>query len=124
MMFYTTITGWLLYYCYANIAGMFTGMDANAVGNFFGELTLNPGKQTFWMACSVILGFAIVAIGLQNGVEKITKVMMLLLLALILVLAVHSITIPGSSEGLKFYLLPDFSKITESGFGEVVFAAM
>ena len=124
MMFYTTITGWLLYYCYANIAGMFTGMDANAVGNFFGELTLNPGKQTFWMAGSVILGFAIVAIGLQNGVEKITKVMMLLLLALILVLAVHSITIPGSSEGLKFYLLPDFSKITESGFGEVVFAAM
>ncbi|MBR5866613.1 MAG: sodium-dependent transporter, partial [Spirochaetaceae bacterium] len=64
MMFYTTITGWLLYYCYANIAGMFTGMDANAVGNFFGELTLNPGKQTFWMAGSVILGFAIVAIGL------------------------------------------------------------
>ena len=124
MMFYTTITGWLLYYCYANIAGMFTGMDANAVGNFFGELTLNPGKQTFWMAGSVILGFAIVAIGLQNGVEKITKVMMILLLALILVLAIHSITIPGSSEGLKFYLLPDFSKITESGFGEVVFAAM
>lgn len=124
MMFYTTISGWLLYYCYGNIAGLFQGLDVSGIENFFTTLTANPGKQIVWMAVGVIGSFFIVGIGLQKGVEKITKIMMTLLLCLIVVLAVHSITIPGSSNGLKFYLLPDFSKITDSGFSEVIFAAM
>ena len=124
MFFYTTIAGWLLYYCFSNITGAFSGLDAKGVENFFGSLTANPGQQIFWMALVTILSFVIVGIGLKNGVEKITKVMMSLLLVLIVILAIHSITLKGSSEGLKFYLLPDFSKVTESGFSEVIFAAM
>lgn len=124
MFFYTTIAGWLLYYCFSNITGAFSGLDAKGVENFFGALTANPGQQIFWMALVTILSFVIVGIGLKNGVEKITKVMMSLLLVLIVILAIHSITLKGSSEGLKFYLLPDFSKVTESGFSEVIFAAM
>lgn len=124
MFFYTTIAGWLLYYCFANITGAFSGLDTKGVESFFGSLTANPGQQIFWMALVTILSFVVVGIGLKNGVEKITKVMMLLLFGLIVILAIHSITIPGSSKGLKFYLLPDFSKVTESGFTEVIFAAM
>ena len=104
--------------------GTFSGLDASGVDQVFGNLTSNPGKQIFWMALVTIFSFVVVGIGLKNGVEKITKVMMSLLLVLIVVLAINSITLKGSSEGLKFYLLPDFSKVTESGFGEVIFAAM
>ena len=124
MMFYATISGWLLYYCFASLTGQFQGLDTAAVASFFGTLTSNPGTQFLWMAITVVLSFVIVGIGLEKGVEKITKVMMILLILLIVVLAVNSILLPGSGEGIKFYLLPDFSKVTESGFGEVVFAAM
>ena len=124
MMFYATISGWLLYYCFASLTGKFQGLDTAAVGAFFGSLTANPSTQFLWMAIAVVLSFVIVGIGLEKGVEKITKVMMILLILLIVVLAVNSLLLPGSSEGIKFYLLPDFSKVTESGFGEVVFAAM
>lgn len=124
MMFYTAITGWLLYYCYASATGAFSGLDTAGVNNFFGGLLSNPLQQTFWMILAVVLGFVVVGMGLNKGVENITKVMMFCLLILILILAVHSLTLPGSSAGLKFYLLPDFSKVTDSGFGEVVFAAM
>ena len=124
MMFYTTIAGWLLYYCYAYINGSLANLDVAEVGNFFGALTANPGKQILCMAIGVVFSFTVVGIGLQKGVEKITKVMMLLLLLLIVVLAIHSVALPGSSAGVKFYLLPDFSKMKDSGFTEVIFAAM
>ncbi len=124
MMFYTTISGWLLYYCFASLTGQFSGLDAGGVAAFFGSLTANPVKQFVWMAAAVVAGFAVVGIGLEKGVEKITKVMMILLILLIVVLAVNSVLLPGSGEGIRFYLLPDFGKVTESGFGEVVFAAM
>ncbi len=124
MMFYTTITGWLLYYCYASLTGTFSGLDTAGINVFFGKLLANPLQQAFWMILAVIIGFTIVGIGLEKGVENITKVMMACLLVLILILAVHSLTISGSREGVKFYLLPDISKARESGFGEMVFAAM
>ncbi len=124
MMFYATISGWLLYYCFASLTGKFGGLDAAGVGAFFGTLTASPGTQFVWMAIAVVLSFVVVGIGLEKGVEKITKVMMILLILLIVVLAVNSVLLPGSGEGIRFYLLPDFSKVTESGFGEVVFAAM
>lgn len=124
MMFYATISGWLLYYCFASFTGQFQGLDTAAVGAFFGSLTANPGTQFLWMSIAVVLSFVIVGVGLEKGVEKITKVMMILLILLIVVLAVNSVLLPGSGEGVKFYLLPDFSKVTDSGFGEVVFAAM
>ncbi len=124
MMFYTTVTGWLLSYFVYTIKGDFTGLDAAGVGNFFNGVLGNPLSQSLWMILAVVIGFAVVGRGLRGGVEKITKIMMCCLLAIMVILAVHSITIPGASAGLKFYLLPDFGKMVESGIGEVIFAAM
>ncbi len=124
MMFYTTITGWLLAYFFATLSGKFVGMGNAQIEGYFTNLQAMPATQIMWMAIGIILGFVICGGGLQKGVEKITKIMMLCLLAIMVVLAANSILIPGSSEGLKFYLLPDFGKMVENGVGEVVFAAM
>lgn len=124
MMFYTTIGGWMLLYFCKMSSGKFEGMDAAAIEGEFGELMGQPVLMTVCMVIVVALCFAICSLGLQKGVEKITKVMMLLLLGLMVVLAVHSATLPGAEEGLRFYLFPDFGKVKESGVKEVVFAAM
>ena len=124
MMFYTTIGGWMLLYFFKMASGKFTGLNAEEIAGEFGGLTTKPILMTVFMAIVVILCFAIVSRGLQKGVEKITKVMMLILLALMIVLAIRSCTLEGASEGLKFYLYPDFGKLMESGVTEVIFAAM
>lgn len=126
MMFYTMVAGWMMYYCYRCLAGEFTGeaMDAAATGAKFNEMLASPGTMAFWTVLAILLSFGICALGVQNGVERITKIMMLALLLLIVVLAVHSIRLPGAEEGLKFYLIPDFSKMKENGIGNVVFGAM
>lgn len=124
MMFYTTIAGWLLYYFYSSIIGVFNGADTAAVNTFFGELTANPVLQAFWMVVSVLLAMLVVSQGLEKGVEKITKIMMVCLLTIMIVLAVHSIFLEGGSEGLKFYLMPDFSAMAEIGLGTVIYEAL
>lgn len=124
MMFYTVITGWILAYLFGMAGGAFQGRDVIQVEMYFSKLQANPVKQIFWMACSVILGFIICAGGLQKGVEKITKIIMSFLLAVMLILAINSLLLPEAEKGLSFYLLPDFSKMAASGLWEVVFAAM
>lgn len=124
MMFYTTIGGWLLIYLYKMAAGNFQRMDSAQIQGAFSELMGQPVVMTVFMVIVVILSFSIVSMGLQKGVEGITKVMMALLLALLIVLAVRSIFLPGAGEGLKFYLLPDFEKMKEAGIMEVISAAM
>ena len=124
MMFYTTIGGWLLLYFVKMAAGNFKGLDASGIKNEFGELMQQPGIMIVCMIIVVAACFAICSIGLQKGVEKITKVMMLMLLALMIILAVRSVTLSGAGEGLAFYLVPDFAKVKEAGLMEVVFAAM
>ncbi len=124
MMFYTTVSGWLLAYFVGMAKGDFNGLSSDAVGAYFGGMLSNPLGMTFWMIVATLLGLGIVGIGLQKGVEKITKYMMSALLAVMLVLVVKSITLPGAGEGLKFYLLPDFSRLHEAGFWNAVYAAM
>ncbi len=124
MMFYTTIGGWMFLYFVKMAVGKFEGLDAEGVAGEFGALMGQPGLMALCMVIVVAACFAICSRGLQKGVEKITKAMMVLLLVLMIVLAVRSATLPGAGEGLKFYLLPDFSKIKEAGLMEVVFAAM
>ena len=111
MMFYTTIAGWMLLYCGKMAAGEFSGMDAVQVKGVFDRLMANPLLMTVAMAVVVAGCMAICSFGLQKGVEKITKIMMLCLLLIMAVLAVHSFTLPGAQKGLSFYLLPDFSKL-------------
>ena len=124
LMFYTTIAGWIIYYFFSASTGAFEGIDSNGIGAFFSDLTADPMKQISWMIIITLLSSSIVAIGLQKGVEKITKVMMAALLSIVLILTVHSFTLPGAAAGLKFYLLPDFDALQEAGIGTVMYEAL
>lgn len=124
MMFYTTIGGWILLYVFKMAGGEFEGKNADEIAGVFGNRMEKPGLMTICMIVVVAACFGIVCMGLQKGVEKITKKMMLLLLALMVILAIRSATLPGAGEGIRFYLLPDFKKAAESGMKEVIFAAM
>ena len=124
MMFYTTVAGWMLYYFCKMASGGFVGLDTDAVGAAFNATLGSPAINIGFMAAVVISCMLIVGKGLQNGVEKITKVMMLALLVLMVVLAVRSIFLPGGEAGLKFYLTPNLDAIREHGLPTVLFAAM
>ena len=120
MMFYTSVTGWVLYYFISFLSGKMTGIDDAESLSRFGEMLSSPAITVGFMAIVVLVGFLILSFGLQKGVERVTKYMMVALLALMIILAVNSFTLPGAKEGLTFYLKPDLSKIT----GGVVVAAM
>lgn len=124
MMFYTTVTGWLFSYMFHTAKGDFNSLNTTQISSYFGEMLSNPLSQTFWMIMAVILALFIVGRGLENSVEKITKIMMTLLIALMLILAMHSVLLEGGATGLKFYLAPNFSNLTKYGISETIFAAM
>ena len=124
MMFYTVISGWLIYYFFSMVKGNLTSVPQEAIGAHFGNLIGNPGTMILWMVIAVLLGMGICAIGLQKGVEKITKYMMSALLVLMVLLAIKSITLPGAGEGLKFYLIPDFKRLAAEGVWTSIYAAM
>ena len=124
MMFYTTVCGWMLHYFYLTAAGRFGGATTEQVGAVFGEMLSRPGVMAGCMIAVVVIGFLINSFGLQGGLERVTKVMMIALLAIMVVLAVNSIRTPGSGEGLRFYLIPDFGRMAETGVANVVVGAM
>ena len=125
MMYYTSVTGWMVDYFCKFLTGRFTaGMDSEQINGVFGQMLSSPGELTIFMVIVVVAGFLICSIGVQKGLERITKVMMVALLALILVLAIHSITLPGAAEGMKFYLLPSADSIRANGLGHTITAAM
>lgn len=124
MMFYTTVAGWMLHYFFYTAGGAFVGADKETVGNVFTGMLSDPVGMTVFMVIVVILGFGVCSIGLQNGLEKVTKLMMLALLAIMVILAVNSILLEGAGEGLSFYLLPDFERMMDIGIGNVLLGAM
>lgn len=124
MMFYTTVAGWMLYYFYQMLTGKFSGKDTSQVADMFQGMLANPKVLTTVMVIIVVSGILVCSLGLQKGVEKITKIMMTLLLLIIVVLAVRGMTLPGGTEGLKFYLLPDVQRMQDVGIFETVTAAM
>ena len=124
MMFYTMVAGWMMYYCYVMATGKLSGASSDEVSGFFSNLMTSTGTMTGWMIVAVLLAFGVCSLGLQNGIERITKVMMICLLALIVVLAVHSVTLDGAMEGVKFYLVPNLDNIRAAGLGNVIFGAM
>lgn len=124
MMFYTTVGGWMLAYFFKMLKGEFVGADSEKITNIFGTLTSNRNEMIFWMIIISLLGLAVCSLGLEKGVEKITKAMMVSLFFIMLVLVVRALTLPNAMEGLEFYLKPDLSKIKEAGIGTTVFAAM
>ncbi len=124
MMFYTMVAGWLLYYCFKMVKGDFAGVTTAQVDTTYSSMLGNPGIMTIWTIVVIVLGFLVCLIGLQKGVEKITKVMMTCLLIIMIALAINSVTLTGAEEGIRFYLVPDFAKIKEIGLGNVIFGAM
>ena len=124
MMYYTTVAGWMLSYFFKFLTGAFEGVSGEAVGGVFSAMLANPQEMGLWMAVTVLAGFAVCSFGLQKGLERISKWMMLLLLGLMVVLAVHSLTLPGAGEGMSFYLLPSLERAQEAGLGNVITAAM
>lgn len=124
MMFYTTVAGWMLYYFYLMLTGKFTGKNQEEVAGLFQEMLESPAVLITVMAIVVVAGILICSLGLQKGVERITKVMMTLLLLIIVVLAIRGVTLPGGGEGLKFYLLPDVQRMRDVGIVETITAAM
>ena len=124
MMFYTTVAGWMLHYFYMTAIGQLSGLNAEQVAGKFTEMLASPGVMTFWMVFVVVLGILVCAKGLQNGLERVTKVMMIALLAIMVVLAINSFFMEGAKEGLKFYLVPDFGRMQEVGVVSTLVGAM
>ena len=125
MMYYTTVSGWMVSYFGKFLSGAFhSGMSTDEVASAFGAMLSSPGEMALWAEVVVVAGFLVCSFGLQKGLERVTKVMMLCLLVLILVLAVHSLTLSGAAEGMKFYLVPSMDSIRENGFGSLVTDAM
>lgn len=124
MMFYTTVAGWMLHYFYLTAAGKFEGKDSETIAGTFSEMLARPGVMTFWMVIVVVIGIFVCMKGLQNGLERVTKIMMLALLAIMVILEVNSFFMPGAKEGLAFYLLPDFGRMKEIGVVNTLVSAM
>ena len=125
MMYYTTVSGWMVSYFFKFLKGDFTkGISTEDTKAAFGNLLSDPKQMTFWMVLTVVLGFFVCSRGLQNGLEKISKFMMSALLILIVVLAIHSITLPGAAEGVKFYLVPNMKSVSNVGLKNIITAAM
>ena len=125
MMYYTTVTGWMVNYFGKFLTGTFySGMDTESISGEFLAMLSSPGEMAIWTEIVVLLGFLVCSFGLQKGLERVSKVMMLALLALIVVLAVHSLTLPGAAEGMKFYLVPSLDAVRENGLGHIITAAM
>lgn len=124
MMFYTSVAGWMLQYFVKTASGQFEGADAAGVETIFAKMLGEPVSMMIFMGIVVALGGLVCSRGLQNGLERITKFMMLALLAIMVVLAVNSILLDGGAEGLRFYLLPDFDRMMELGVGKVIVGAM
>lgn len=125
MMYYTTVSGWMTSYFYKFATGEFeTGMDSKSVTNVFNNLTSSPIEMLIWIFIITALGFFVCSKGVQKGLEKVSKFMMVALLVLIVVLAVHSFTLSGAKEGLSFYLIPDFERVSKIGLGNIITSAM
>ena len=125
MMYYTTVSGWMSDYFVKFAAGEFKpSMSTEEIKGVFSSMLDSPLELGIWMAIVVIAGFFICSKGLKGGIERLSKIMMGALLLLIVVLAVNSIMLKGSSKGLSFYLVPDLAKVREIGLGKVIVNAM
>ena len=124
MMFYNNVAGWMMNYFVKTATGKFEGLDTEAVKAEFGNMLGDPVRQTVFMAVAVIVGIVVCMLGVQKGLERVTKVMMVALLVLMVVIAVNSVFLEGAAEGLKFYLVPNIENVKKAGIFNVIVAAM
>lgn len=132
MMFYTVVAGWMLAFMVKSAMGEFNGASTEHVASVFGQLLADPVQMTIYMLIIVAIGVVTTRAGLKNGVERVTKVMMVALFVVLVALCVRAVTLPGAEEGLEFYLMPDFGKLFAGNtpaeqwatFGDAVYAAL
>ena len=124
MMYYTTVSGWMFAYFLKYLFGDFREVPATQVALVFNNLLENPAEMGIYTALIIGVGFAVISLGVKKGLERVNKIMMLGLLGLILVLAVNSLTLENSGEGLRFFLRPNMETVREVGIFRVVTAAM
>lgn len=124
MMFYTTVGGWMMYYCFRSIKGEFAAASTKMVTTAFSDMLGNVPVMIFWTVLICVIGFSVCLFGIQKGIERVSKVMMSALLIIMIVLAVHSFFMEGAGEGIRFYLVPDFGKMADKGIGNVIFGAL
>lgn len=124
MMFYTTIAGWILYYLFYSLQGAFVGLSPESIGMFFDAHVSSAFNCVIGMVLVCLMGFGICAVGLRDGVEKITKIMMSCLFIVLVLLVIRSVTLPGAGAGLRFYLMPNLDAVKEHGLWNIIYAAM
>ena len=124
MMYYTTVSGWMVDYFFKFASGQFKSVSTDGVADVFTNMLADPVEMGIFMVLVVLCGFGVLAFGVEKGLEGVTKIMMMGLLVLILILAIHSILLPGASKGLEFYLLPDINRAMDVGLLKVISAAM
>lgn len=124
MMFYTMVCGWMINYAFKMATGKIINLDTDGISNVFQNMLSNTGEMVLFTVIAIVIAFGICALGLNNGVEKITKIIMILLLILMVIMAVNSLMLEKASEGLKYYLVPNFSNLTKYGLGRSIFEAM
>ena len=124
MMYYTTVSGWMVAYFWKFLTGVFNNADGDQIASIFTDMLADPVEMTVFMVIVVLAGFMVLSFGVQNGLERANKIMMIGLLVLILILAVNSITLPGAGKGISFYLLPNIDNVRSVGIGKVITAAM
>lgn len=124
MMFYTTVAGWMLDYFVSTAKGDFAGLDSERIAEYFETMKASAPEMVFFMAVTVAIGFIVCSFGLQNGLEKVTKAMMIALLGIMVILAVRSFFMEGGEKGLAFYLLPSIERMKQAGVANVIVSAM
>ena len=124
LMFYSIVSGWILHYFYRMVTGTFVGADPDRIAAVFGDMMGSPGTLITFMVVTMAITIVTCSIGLQNGVERITKVMMIALIVIMVVLGFHSLLLPGAAEGIAFYLLPSPENIQKAGLGNVIYGAL
>ena len=124
MMFYIPVSGWIVSYCYYMASGAMAGLDPNGVRLFFDNMLQEPVSMTGWSFLVLVVSIVVCGLGVRRGLEPVVKVMMLGLLFVIVGLAIRSLTLEGATEGLAFYLAPDFERMKEAGIMNAISAAM
>ena len=124
MMFYTTVAGWMVRYFVSTAMGELSGLDSGGVSAQFGSMLSDAPMMILYMAIVIAAAVIVCSIGLKNGLERVTKVMMLALLAIMVLLAINSFFVPGGEKGLAFYLMPDIDEVKEAGIGSIIVNAM
>ncbi len=124
LMFYSVVSGWMLRYFFLMISGAFEGADAESVNTIYQEMMASPATLIGFMVVTMIITVGICSLGLRNGVEKITKGMMIALICIMIILGIRSATLSGATEGIAFYLKPNFENVQNAGIGNVLYAAL